>query len=116
MEMLPGNFTDVTPVIDLSKLRLFKAEHVFIYGLVDGSRLIAEKISENDGVLVVRRPYRIILRPMGMNKVSVEMTDFTIAADSTEADLSIRQSAVMFFHLPDKQILGSYADHINRTF
>ena len=114
MEMTSGNMAGVTDVIDLSTLYLFKKDKVLVYGLMDGSRVIAEETASDTEAITVKHPFRILLRPVDMNRVSVEMTDFVVGGDKSDTSISIRQTAIIFSHKPDNQILNSYADHLSR--
>lgn len=98
-------------VPDLSKLTTIDKDALIILGLLDGCRIIGQKLSETENDISLNKPLRIIMRPAGDGRIALDLIDFVIGSREG-ASIAIKQSAVALRYLPDNAIIQGYADHI----
>jgi len=99
-------------VIDLGNLTSVDRASTKVLGLADGSRVIGQVLDENADVLEVTEPFRIMVRPISDEELSLEILPFVFGG--ADRKINLKQSAVLYTYLPDEKVLGAYAQHASR--
>lgn len=117
MVMELGNIgsNSIPAVMDFSKIGSIKRQSIVVMGLLDGTRIVAELKSDDGVSAIVANPLRLIIKPLGDDKISVQMIDFVVGADeSTASRIAIRATAIIFTYTPDESIVDGYCEHVYR--
>lgn len=105
----------VPSVMDLSRIGSIKRQSIVVMGLLDGTRIVAELKSDDGVSAIVANPLRLIIQPIGGDKISVQMIDFAVGADEAASSrIAIRATAIIFTYTPDESIADGYCEHVYR--
>ena len=109
-----GNTASLPSVMDLSQIGKIKRDSVCVLGLLDGTRIIAQKISEDAANIILEHPLRLIIQPVSQDSISLRLIDFIVGASPDTTKVSIKLHAVICEYLPDNDLIDGYADHVAR--
>ncbi len=101
----------ISNIIDISTLGRVARESVCVYGLINGQKIIAQKVCESP--LKLKDAYNLMLRPVGVNELSVELLDLIIGIDDNASpEIEFNSAAIMYQYKPDEKLLDGYAKHV----
>lgn len=109
-----GNTASLPSVMDLSQIGKIKRDNVTVLGLLDGTRIIAQKISEDGVNVVLEHPLRLIIQPAGQDSISLRLIDFIVGGSPDITKVAIKTHAIICEYLPDNDLIDGYADHVAR--
>ena len=101
-------------VMDLSGLGKINRDATRIYLLLDGSRIVAQKIKDTNKDIVVEEPVRVIMRPGPENTIQVELMDYLVAEAPGQKRVEINRTAIVMSYDPDDTILSAYGNHLSK--